>query len=264
SMDRKREAAAAYEAFAAAYPSDRRAADAQYNAAITYLEAPDSAAAARAYSTFATRFPNDTRTPQVRTTRLALLRATGDSASAERELATLCSGNPTGDLRVTCAARIGEREFRLGASMFPGFQAERLVIRTRAQLNAAGVQRASAKKQELLRQMTDHLTRAIESGSPLHLSAATFYVGLAQWEYGNFVKNVQLPEGLTEEERTVAITGSERQATQYYDAARKTWQALLDKARQENIDNEWVVRARDAIAGNVPTTPPPPPGGSTQ
>ena len=265
SMDRKREAAAAYEAFAAAYPSDRRAADAQYNAAITYLEAPDSAAAARAYNTFAARFPNDPRTPEVRTTRLALLRATGDSASAERELATLCEGNPSGDLRLTCAARIGERELRLGASMFPGFQAERLVIPTRAQLNTAGVQRASAKKQELLRQMTDHLTRAIESGSPLHLSAATFYVGLAQWEYGNFVKNVQLPEGLTEEERTVAITGSERQATQYYDAARKTWQALLDKARQENIDNEWVVRAREAIAGTVPATPPPPPsGGSTR
>jgi TolA-binding protein len=265
SMDRKREAAAAYEAFAAAYPADRRAADAQYNAAITYLEVPDSAAAARAYNTFAGRFPNDPRTPQVRTTRLALLRATGDSATAERELASLCEGNPTGDLRATCAVRVAERELRLGASMFPAYQAERLVISTRGQLNVAGVQRASAKKQEMLRQMTDHLTRAIESGAPLYLSAATFYVGLAQWEYGNFVKNVQLPEGLTEEERTVAVAGSERQATQYYDAAKKTWQALLDKARQENIDNEWVVLARDAIAGNVPATPPPPPsGGSTR
>jgi hypothetical protein len=80
------------------------------------------------------------------------------------------------------------------------------------------------------------------------------------------VKNVQLPEGLTDEERTMATTGSERQATQYYDAARKTWQALLDKAQQENIQNEWVTRAREAIAGTVPATPPPPPpsGGSTQ
>ena len=47
-------------------------------------------------------------------------------------------------------------------------------------------------------------------------------------------------------------------------AAKDSPEALLDKARQENIDNEWVVRARDAITGNVPTTPPPPPGGSTQ
>ena len=265
SMDRKREAAGAYEAFASAYPSDRRAADAQYNAAITFLEVPDSAAAARAYNAFATRFPNDARTAQVRSTRLALLRATGDSASAERELATLCTASPTGDLRATCAARIGERELRLGASMFASYQSERLVIPTRAQLNAAGVQRASARKQALLRQMTDHLTRAIESGSPLYLSAATFYVGLAQWEYGNFVKNVQLPDGLTEEERTQAVSGSERQATQYYEAAKKSWQALLDKARQDRIENDWVTLAREAIAGNVPATPPPPPpGGSTQ
>jgi hypothetical protein len=52
------------------------------------------------------------------------------------------------------------------------------------------------------------------------------------------------------------LSGSERQAAQHYDAARKTWQALLDKAQQEKIDNEWVNRTRDALAGNVPATPP--------
>jgi hypothetical protein len=147
--------------------------------------------------------------------------------------------------------------------MFAAYQAERLVIPSKAQLNAAGVQRASQRKQQLLRQMTDYFTRAIETGSPLHLSAATFYVGLTQWEYGNFVKNVELPSDLTDDERAQATAGSERQATQYYDAAKKTWQALLDKAAKEKIDNEWVTRAREAVAGNVPTTPPPP-GGAPQ
>ena len=70
SLGRKREAAAAYEAFASAYPSDPRAADAQYNAAVTYLEVPDSAAASRAYGTFADRFPKDPRAPQAQSTRL--------------------------------------------------------------------------------------------------------------------------------------------------------------------------------------------------
>ena len=256
SLGRKRDAAATYEAFAASYPGDKRAADAQYNAAVTYIEVPDSAAAARAYGSFAMRYPTDPRAAQARSTRLAMLRATGDSLGAERELASLCTTTQTGDLRSQCASRVGEQEFRAGAAMFAQYQAVKLVIPSKAQLTAAGVQRASAQKQKLLRDMTAHFTKAIESGSSLHLAASTFYMGLAQWEYGNFLKNVQLPGGLTDEERAQATAGSERQATQYYDAARKTWQALLDKAQQDKIDNEWVTRARDAVAGNVPATPP--------
>jgi len=260
SLGRKREAAAAYETFSAAYPSDRRAADAQYNAAVTYLEAPDSAAAARAYGTFATKFPTDARAAQARSTRLAMLRASGDSLGASRELATVCTTTPAAEFRAECASRVGEQAFRAGAVMFPQYQAVKLVIPSRAQLTAAGVQRASARKQQLLRDMSAHFTKAIESGSPVHIAAASYYIGLAQWEYGNFVKNVQLPSGLTDAERATAVSGSERQATQYYDAARKTWQALIDKAQQERIDNEWVTRTREALAGNVPATPPPPGG----
>jgi tetratricopeptide (TPR) repeat protein len=262
SLGRRREAATAYEAFVTAYPTDRRAADAQYNAAITYLEIPDSASASRAYSTFAARYPNDSRAAQARSARLALLRASGDSLAAERELATVCATSPTADLRATCATRIGEQEFRAGAAMFAQYKTVRLVIPSKAQLNAAGVARASLPKQQILRAMSDHFSKAIATGSPLHLSAATFYSGLAQWEYGDFVKNVQLPTGLTEPERAAAVTGSERQAAQYYDAARKTWQALIDKAQKEKIENDWVARTRDALAGNVPASPPLEPGGA--
>jgi TolA-binding protein len=262
SSGKKREAAAAYESFSASYPSDRRSADALYNAALTYLEVPDSAAASQALGTFVTRFPTDTRTAQARTTRLALLRAGRDSLGVERELAAVCATNPTGDLRAECSSRVGEQQLKLGVAMFPRYQAVRLVIPTKKELTAAGVQRASQQKQQLLREMTAYFTKAIESGSPLHLSAATYYVGLAQWEYGNFVKNVQLPATLTDEERSVANAGSERQATQYFDAARKTWQALIDKAQQEKIENEWVTRTQEALAGNVPTTPPSASGGA--
>jgi hypothetical protein len=192
---------------------------------------------------------------------LALLRANKDSLGAERELATACTSNPS-NLRTECASRIGEQQFRLGVALFPAYQAERLVIPTKAQLTAAGVQRASTRKQQLLRELSGYFTKAIESGSPLHLSAATFYVGLAQWEYGNFVKNVQLPGGLTDVERQAATAGSERQALQYFDAARKTWQALIDKAALQKIENEWVTRTREALAGNVPTTPPSQAGGA--
>jgi TolA-binding protein len=261
SLNRKREAAAAYESFAAAYPQDRRAADAQFNAAVTYLEVPDSAAASRAYGTFAARFPRDRRAAQAQSTRVAILRASGDSLGAARELASLCTAAPPPELRAACSARVAEQEFRAGAAMFPKYKAMRLVIPSKAQLNATGVAKASRQKQQTLKAMSDHFSKAIATGSPLYLAAATYYVGLAQWEYGDFVKNVRLPGNLTDAERAAAVAGSERQATQYYDAARKTWQALLDKAQQEKIDNEWVSRTRDALAGNVPTTPPTGPGG---
>jgi TolA-binding protein len=261
SLKRKREAAAAYEAFAAAYPQDRRAADAQFNAAVTYLEVPDSSAASRAYGTFAARFPRDRRAAQAQSTRVAILRASGDSLGAARELATLCTAAPPPELRAACSARVAEQEFRAGAAMFPKYKAMRLVIPSKAQLNATGVAKASRQKQQTLKAMSDHFSKAIATGSPLYLAAATYYVGLAQWEYGDFVKNVRLPGNLTDAERAAATAGSERQAAQYYDAARKTWQTLLDKAQQEKIDNEWVNRTRDALAGNVPATPPTGPGG---
>jgi hypothetical protein len=118
------------------------------------------------------------------------------------------------------------------------------------------VQRASAQKQSLLRTMTGHFTRAIRSGSPAPLAAATFYVGLAQWEYGEFLKNVQLPSTLTPEQRQAAEQGSAQQAETNYEAARKTWQSLIDKAQAENFSNPWVDRARQALSGNVPENPP--------
>ena len=137
-----------------------------------------------------------------------------------------------------------------------------LVIPTRAALTKDGVARASARKQAALRTMTQHFTRAIATGNPKYLAASTFYVGLGQWEYGNFMKNVQLPEGLSEEERAAGQQGSAQQAEQYYNAARETWKALIDKAEgDENLRNdpgarEWLQRAREAMNGNVPSSPP--------
>jgi hypothetical protein len=104
--------------------------------------------------------------------------------------------------------------------------------------------------------MNGHFTRAIQSGAPEWLAAATFYVGLAQWEYGEFLKNVQLQASLNEEQRAAAQAGSAQQAEQNYVAARSTWNSLLEKAQTEGFSNVWVDRAREALAGNVPETPP--------
>ncbi|MGH7717652.1 MAG: tetratricopeptide repeat protein, partial [Gemmatimonadaceae bacterium] len=250
SLGRERDAAEAYDQFATAFPRDPRAADAQHNAAVAYLEARDSTAAAAAYAKFARAFPRDPRAAQAQQTRVALLRASGDTASANTELARLCV-RPTEALRATCATRTAEVAFRQGVALFPQYQSVRLVISTRGQLTRAGVERASARKRTLLRTMTGHFTRAIQTGVPEWLSAASYYQGLAQWEYGNFLRNVELPSTLTEAQRTAAQQGAEQQAQEYDTASRTTWQTLVDKATQENFTNEWVDRARAALQGNV-------------
>lgn len=255
SLARPRDEALAYERFAAAYPKDPRAADAQYNAAVTYLQASDTASAIRAYGSFAAAHPRDARTGGAQATRVALIKASGNVAAANTELARLCA-NPTAELKTQCASRLGENEFTIGRAMFPRYQALKLVIPLRVNLTRAGVERLSAPKRKLLADMSVHFTKAIASGDPAWLSAASYYVGLAQWEYGNYLANLTLPKDLTDEQRAAAQAGSARQAEQYYQAANKLWQTLVDKSVADKFDNPWVQRAKDAIGGKVDASPP--------
>lgn len=260
SLNRNAEAAQAYEEFSRAYPRDQRAADAQINAAVTFAQAGDTAAAARAYGSFASRFPSDQRAAAARQTRLELLRAAGDTAAASRELAALCA-RPTPEIRGQCAARVAEGHFRRGAALWTRYKGLLFVIPSKAQLTAAGVQRAQRQKQAVLREMSTHFTNAIKTGNARWLAAATYHLGLAQWEYGTFLRNVQLPDGLTPEERQAGEQGAAQQAEQFFSAARQTWQSLVEKAGQEQGElaaegSDWIERAREALRGNVPAEPP--------
>ena len=255
SLSKPKEEAAAYERFAAAYPKDPRAADAQYNAGVTYLQAGDTTSAIRAYGAFASGHPRDQRTGGAQAIRVALIKAGGNVAAANVELAKLCT-RPAAEVRTQCAARLGENEFAQGRALFSRYQALKLTIPLRANLTRAGVERLSAPKRKLLAQMSTHFTKAIASGDPNWLSASSYYVGLAQWEYGNYLANLTLPPDLSDEQRAAAQAGSARQAEQYYQAANKLWQALVDKATAGSFDNAWVQRAKDAIGGKVDAAPP--------
>jgi len=257
SLAKPKDEAAAYERFALSYPKDARAADAQYNAGVAYLQGADTASAIRAYGTFATRYPRDQRVGGAQATRVALIKAGGNTAAANVELARLCV-RPTAEIRTACAARMGENEFTQGRALFPRYQALKLTIPLRVNLTRAGVERLSAPKRKLLTEMSGHFTKAIASGDPLWLSASSYYVGLAQWEYGNYLANLTLPKDLSDEQRAAAQAGSARQAEQYYQAANKLWQTLVDKATAEKFDNAWVQRAKDAIGGKVDASPPAP------
>ncbi len=261
SLGKEKDAAAAYADFARAFPSDSRAAGALNNAAVSYVQAGDTSAAVQAYATLSQRYPRDAHAEQARLARLDLLKASGDTAAVKSALADVCV-NPTADLRSACNANIAERNFRSGVSMFSRYQPIRLVIPTRAQLTAAGVRRASAQKQALLQAVTAAFAEAIKSGVPEYVAAGGYYVGLAQWEYGNFVKNAQLPAGLTDAQRTAAEQGAAQQAEQYFQAAKTTWQELVEKAQaspelaKDPKAAPWLDRARNAVQGNVDSSPP--------
>ena len=261
SLGKKREAAQAYEQFATAYPRDDRAAGALWNAAATYAEAQDPAAAARTYALFAQRYPRDERAADARRQQIALLQTAGDSAAANAALENACA-RASADLRTECASRVAGRAFQTGVDTYRRYAAMALRIPTKSQLTQAGVNRASREKQALLRQLTSQFAEAIRSGVPEYLAAASYYVGLAQHNYGDFLKNVQLPENLTEAERTAAQQGAAQQAEQYYSAAKQVWQELVQRAESTpQIKDDpkaapWVQRARDAVQGNVDTTPP--------
>ncbi len=253
SLGRKADAAAAYERFATDYPKDARAHDALYNAAATELEARDTVGAARAYGTFSARFPDDARAGAARVYRMNLLQAHGDSAAAGVELAALCRSSPPEELQPRCARQAGQAAFATGVTEFHSYRAIALVIATRSQLTAAGLKRASARKQELLAALSRDFSKAITSGDPELLSAATFYIGAAQWAYGDFLRDVHLPASLTDAERAAAQQGAAQQAAAYYDQAKATWADLLAKATEEGFTNVWVDRARAAVTtGEVP------------
>ena len=99
---------------------------------------------------------------------------------------------------------MAEASYRRGLATFATYRNEKLVIATKAQLTAKGIQRAAARKQQLQRTLTAQFESAIRTGNPEFLAASTYYIGLAQWEYGNFLKNVQLPPGLSDVETTAA------------------------------------------------------------
>ena len=261
SLGKKPEAAAAYAAFANAYPRDERSADALWNAAVTYSEAPDPAAAARTFALFAQRYPRDKRASDARQQQIAQLQTAGDTAAASRALANACE-QPSASLQTECASRVAARSFEQGVATFGQYQPLKLTIPSKSQLNAAGVQKASRDKQALLRQLTSDFSSAIKSGVPAYLAASSYYVGLAQWEYGNFLKNVQLPSSLTEAEKTAALQGAAQQAEQYYSAARQLWSELVQRAQTTQAVGSdagarpWIDRARNAVQGNVDATPP--------
>ena len=265
SLGRKAEAAAAYAAFAEAFPRDARSADAQFNAGVTYLEAGDTTASARAFGRYAERFPRGARAADARTRRAALLLAAGDTAAANAEFGRMCAQNASAN-REACASYRARQAFESAVGTFDAYKRIQFVIRNKNQVaSAAALRTVQAPKRTALERLATRLRAVINLGVAEQLAGATYYLGLAQWEYGNYLKNIQLPAtGFTDEERAAATTGAATLAEREYAAARETWQALLTKAEaEETLRNDpgaqrWIQLARDAIAGNVPAEPPPP------
>ena len=252
SLGRAPEAAQAYAAFSQAYPRAPQAADAQWNAAIVYRDAGDTTRAAQEFRRFAQRFPNDPRAGEARQNQIGLLVQSGNTEAVASELETLCR-RPTEEIRPLCAERAARTYFEAGRRLWPQYDA--LELRITGTLTAATLNRATAQKRQLRDRMVGQFEQAINTGNPLYLSAATYYAGLAQWEYGNFMRDIQLPASMPAEQQEQARQAAAQTAEEFFAGARNTWQLLLEKAQQESINNEWIERARAAIRGDVQVPP---------
>lgn len=268
SLGRDREAAQEYERLSQQAKGDQASA-ALWNAALAYQEAKDTANAVRVYREYATRFPRAENARAARAASYDLLIASGDTTAAQRELRAFCSNPRTDEERSRCSAErartmagAARSNFERGRSLYQQYAALKLVIPSKGQLTQAGVQRATAEKRRLLQQMNAAFREAIQSGTAEYVAASTFYVGLAQWEYGRYFENVELPSGLTKAQQDEAKQGASQQAEQYYKAAREAWQALVDKSQQDEQlrkdekARRWVDRAKKALEGDVPNDAP--------
>ena len=223
-------------------------ADAMVRVAVLLDSLGRKAESAAAFGAFIQQFPKDSRVATAQRLRVERLRAAGDSTAADADLARLC-GKPPEGLAPLCAARAGAQAYRDGMAQWERYAGLKLEIKSKSQLNVAGVQKASAEKVAALRALNAQFTKAVASGAPEWVAAATFQSGLAQWYYGLFLRDAILPADLTDAQRAAASGGSKQQAQAYFDGAVKIWQALVDKAGAEGFDNAWVAKAKDALKG---------------
>ena len=241
SLGRKREAATAYSRFADAYPRDR-ARRARSSTRVTYMDGTSRG---------------------IR--RFALASRTRDSA--RRSAAAADRGaRPSGVRARTPSWRASEPQYggelrgAVGADcptlLRAGGRLQRyrsLTLRSTTAHYEGG--RPARRSQEDVSTADAEFTRAIE-GTDIWRRARTTSAAQTTTE---FHANVECAN----------LTDAERQATRgscrgrdYYNAARRTWQTLLEKAEQEEaLRNDpgarpWLDRAREAVGGNVPSTPP--------
>ena len=178
--------------------------------------------AADAYGDFARRYPTDSRCQSGARVPSDFAQGGRGYQRRQRRARGICARRrrQSTSRPIAPRGRVGLRS-RTACSSLSAIVRCELVIAKTSQLTAAGVKRASAPKLELLNALTKTFTRAIEAGDPEYLSAATYYIGVAQWEYGNFLKDVQLPASLTDAERAAAAQGAAGQAGGYYDQAKR-------------------------------------------
>jgi hypothetical protein len=175
----------------------------------------------------------------------------------------------TAATRDDCASYRAEEAMRRARDMYRQYDDVELVITNRAQTTSQpALQQAQSRKQALLRQLGQQLESVIRTGVPEYVAAGGYLLGLAQWEYGTYLRDVDVRVGGFSEADAERFRARAAEAAQgEFAKARTTWQALLDKAQQESALRDdararrWLDLTRDAIGGSVPSTLPPPAGG---
>ncbi len=114
-----------------------------------------------------------------------------------------------------------------------------------------------ARKQSLLDRVVSGYMETVKSGAGEFALASAFRVGEAYDDFWQSMLTSQLPRGLSEEEERVYRELLKEQGEPYRVKALNAYEITLQKAKDKNVFNEWVLKTYNRLASLNPARYPP-------
>ncbi|MCI0453038.1 MAG: outer membrane protein assembly factor BamD [Candidatus Latescibacteria bacterium] len=251
-------AAAAYERFSRAYPTDPDAPEALLKASEILAAAKDEAGAERMRTLFIERFPGETETVmQIRAVR------------AEKELAGVSTGTsklssllsvvkpkqgaptpPSSDLAAYLALAKQHPELASPAIMakVDYLTAEEAHTEYAGMKLTQPLPKSLEKKKAKLESTLELYNKCSSHGIAEYTRAAAYRVGQSLIEFGDALVASERPKDLAGDDLLAYDDVLNQQSWEFYDRGEDVWSDLLQQTREEKDDpGQWIARTRDSL-----------------
>jgi hypothetical protein len=127
-----------------------------------------------------------------------------------------------------------------------------------SELSAEALGAERARKDRALDEIVQHLEAAVETGAAEPVSRGLYLLGEAYAAYAEYLRDVQLPEGIGAEVRSTVEERTSELAREYDDRAREPWTRLIELGSEKpeemdlddsapGIQNRWIARAEESL-----------------
>jgi len=114
-----------------------------------------------------------------------------------------------------------------------------------------------ARKQSLLDRVVSGYMETVKSGAGEYALASAFRVGEAYQDFWKALLSSEMPRGLSAEEKEVYRELLKEQGEPYREKALTSYEITLEKAKDQGVFNEWVLKTYDRLASLDPDRYPP-------